>query len=85
MELHIVQNLDERKAASELHNKLGENAKTLRKSRAVNPSEDTIQVRQTAAKILGSAGGSQTSGVKAAAARLNGARGGRPRKNALAL
>jgi hypothetical protein len=85
MELHIAQNLDERKAAAELRNKLSENAKTLRLSRAINPTEGTVQVRKTAAKVLGSAGGSQTSSVKAAASRLNGAKGGRPRKNKLGL
>lgn len=81
MELHIAQNLEDRKIAAELRNRLSENAKTLRLSREVNPTEATIQVRQSAAKVLGSAGGSQTSNVKAAASRLNGARGGRPRTN----
>lgn len=81
MNLQIVQNLEDRQAATELRTKLSQNAKTLRLSREVNPSEATIQVRQTAARVLGSAGGSKTSSVKAAASRLNGAKGGRPRKN----
>ena len=81
MDLEISQRLEERRAATELRTKLSENAKTLRQSREVNPTADTIQVRQIAAKVLGSAGGSQTSSVKAAASRANGAKGGRPRKN----
>ncbi len=83
MDLEISQRLEERRAATERRTKLSENAKTLRLSREVNPTDDTIQVRKTAAKVLGAAGGSQTSSVKAAASRLNGAKGGRPRKNAL--
>jgi hypothetical protein len=89
MELHIAQNLADRKqasaAASELRNKLSQNAKTLRESREVNPTADTLQVRKTAAKVLGAAGGSQTSSVKAAASRANGALGGRPRNKPAGL
>ena len=42
---------------------------------------DDIEARREAARILGRAGGSVKSEKKAAAARENGKKGGRPRKN----
>jgi len=42
---------------------------------------DDIEARREAARILGRAGGSVKSERKAAAARENGKKGGRPRKN----
>lgn len=45
-------------------------------------SREKAPVYTTAARILGALGGSVTSPEKAAAARRNGRRGGRPRKSA---
>lgn len=89
MELKIMQNLEDRATEKLAREQLSRSAAELRRSRLVaNPSDEDLAQRSYNARVLGLAGGAlggvSKSGKKSAAARLNGSKGGRPRKNPVA-
>lgn len=85
MELKIAKNLEARATGKIAREQLSRSAAELRRSRLVaNPSAEDLVKRSENARVLGLAGGAlggaSRSAKKSAAARVNGTKGGRPRK-----